>query len=144
MAEKDLEYIAPTVEVKPSKKDNLEYITPEKEPNPYIEQSIKGLKESIPFVNLNKDEAVYEMPKTFGERFTRKFAQNLPLDIAIGSFGGPPGIALGTAAAGTSALAGATGETLGLPKLLTTGLEIGGGFVPGVARTVAGKTVGFI
>jgi hypothetical protein len=144
MAEKDLEYIAPTVEVKPSKKDNLEYITPEKEPNPYIEQSIKGLKESIPFVNLNKDEAMYEMPKTFGERFTRKFAQNLPLDIAIGSFGGPPGIALGTAAAGTSALAGATGETLGLPKLLTTGLEIGGGFVPGVARTVAGKTVGFI
>ena len=35
MAEKDLEYIAPTVEVKPSKQDNLEYITPEKEPNPY-------------------------------------------------------------------------------------------------------------
>jgi hypothetical protein len=144
MADKELEYIAPTVEVKPSKQDKLEYFAPEKETNPYIEQGIKGFKESIPFVNLNKDEAMYEMPKTFTERFTRKFAQNLPLDVAIGSLGGLPGIGLGTAAAATSAAAGATGETLGLPKLLTTGLEIGGGFVPGVARTIAGKTVGFI
>jgi hypothetical protein len=38
MADKELEYIAPTVEVKPSKQDKLEYFAPEKETNPYIDR----------------------------------------------------------------------------------------------------------
>jgi len=105
-------------------------------------QAVSGLKESIPFVSPEKAEG--PAPRTFGEKFTRRFARNLPLDVGIGAFGGPAGALLGTGAAATSALAGTAAEQLGVGKTGQTAAEIVGGFAPGVARTVVGKTAGFI
>lgn len=121
----------------------LEVLPPKKsETRGVAGQVLPGLKESIPFVSPEKAEG--PAPRTFGEKFTRRFARNLPLDVGIGAIGGPPGMLLGTGAAAGSALAGTAAEELGLGKGWQTAAEIGGGGAPVLGRKVLGKVGGFI
>lgn len=105
------------------------------------EQAAGGVIEAIPFYGERLSEkAGISKPETFTERLTRRAFRNLPYAapaIAVNPIVGTAGLA------GATAL-GQAAEELGLPEGYQAASEILGGAIPSVARTVAGKTMGYI
>lgn len=107
------------------------------------QQTARGVMEAVPFVGERMAEkAGLPEPATFGERLTRRAARNLPYALGAGMTG------VGALPA-TIGWVGATGlgqaaEELKLPESYQSLAEIVGGAIPQAARTVVGKTAGFI
>lgn len=101
----------------------------------------RGLYEAVPFVGERMAEkAELPMPESFGEKLSRRAFRNLPYAgpaIAVNPLLGTVGLA------GATAL-GQAAEELGLPEGYQAVGEMIGGAVPSVARTIAGKTMGYI
>ena len=108
-----------------------------------MKQVGRGLLEAVPVYGERlAEKAGLPMPSTTTERVTRRASRNLP--YALG--------ALGTGVGAIPAVAGLVGSTIGgsaaeeadLPDWAQTSGEVVGGAVPQIARSVAGKTIGYI
>lgn len=101
----------------------------------------RGLAESVPFTGEALAEGLnLPKPGTFTERLTRRAVRNMPYAIAAAPFTGSASVPLYLGAVGL----GQAAEEIGVPEEYQPVAEILGGGAGGAARSIAGKTLGYI